>query len=135
MSRPIKAAGGILTRRNPGGDVEVAVVHRPRYDDWTLPKGKLHRGETDEQGALREVEEETGLRCVIERPAGRVRYRDRTGRSKEVAYFHMTPEGGAFRPNREVDELRWLPVEDAKRLLTYERDRALLGGVADSPRI
>jgi 8-oxo-dGTP diphosphatase len=117
----VLAAGG-LVRRNG----EVAVVHRPRYDDWSLPKGKLDWGEDFEQAAVREVEEETGLRCRIDRTLGDTSYRDRKDRSKLVRYFEMHPEGGEFAPNDEVDELRWVPVADASELLTYDFDRELV---------
>jgi 8-oxo-dGTP pyrophosphatase MutT (NUDIX family) len=117
----VLAAGGLVLR-----DGEVAVVHRPRYDDWSLPKGKLDPGEDFEQAALREVEEETGLRCRIERRLGDTNYRDRKDRSKLVRYFEMRTEGGEFAPNDEVDELRWLPAADASDLLTYDFDRELL---------
>jgi 8-oxo-dGTP diphosphatase len=105
---------------------EVAVVHRPAYDDWTLPKGKLRRGEREEEAALREVEEETGYRCRLERPLGVARYRDSRGRDKVVRYWVMRALDGGFQPSREIDEMRWLPVEDAATLLSNGRDRELL---------
>jgi 8-oxo-dGTP diphosphatase len=108
---------------------EVALVHRPRYDDWTFPKGKLLQGESDEAGALREVEEETGLRCDLGPFIGTRRYRDRHGRDKVVRYWHMTPVDGAFRPSDEVDRLEWLPIEAARERLSYPRDRELLRAV------
>ena len=126
---PIRAAGGVV-HRGERDAFRVAVVHRPRYDDWTLPKGKLETGETDEDGALREVEEETGLRCALEDQAGSTRYRDRHGRPKVVIYFFMTPIDGTFRPNNEVDELRWLPPTDAMALLTHQHDRDLVAKAA-----
>jgi 8-oxo-dGTP diphosphatase len=121
----VEAAGGVIVRRADGG-VVVAVVHRPKYDDWTLPKGKLDPGEGFEQAALREVEEETGLVCRLGREVGAVEYNDRHGRPKLVRYWLMTPVAGRFRPNREVDELRWLPAKEAAELLTYEHDRELV---------
>jgi 8-oxo-dGTP pyrophosphatase MutT (NUDIX family) len=121
----VSAAGGIVWRRGPGG-IEVAVVHRPSYDDWTLPKGKLDPGEDFETAALREVLEETGLRCRLGREVTSVTYEDRHGRSKLVRYWLMEPEAGEFAPNDEVDELRWLIREAAVKLLTYPRDRELL---------
>ena len=121
----VRAAGGLLVREDPEGRL-VAVVHRPRYEDWTFPKGKLLVGETDEQTALREVFEETGLRCRLGRDLGTVEYRDREDRRKIVRYWVMTLDGGEFTPNEEVDELRWIPVERVAPLLSYQHDRDLL---------
>ena len=117
----VLAAGGLVLR-----DGEVAVVHRPRYDDWSLPKGKLDEGEDFEQAALREVEEETGLRCRLGRTLGDTSYKDRKDRLKLVRYFEMHPEGGEFAPNDEVDELRWVPLADAPTKLTYDFDKELV---------
>jgi 8-oxo-dGTP diphosphatase len=122
----VRAAGGIVCRAGRGGRAEIAVVHRPAQDDWTLPKGKLEVSETPEQAALREVEEETGMRCQIVRPAGCTAYVDRRGRDKIVCYWVMRPLGGRFRPGEEVDALRWLTVEEALAILSYPVDRALL---------
>ena len=122
----IRAAGGIVWRPGPAGLPEVAVIHRPDQDDWTLPKGKLVEGESAEEGALREVWEETGLRTQIERPAGCTAYVDRRGRDKIVCYWLMRPLNGRFQPGREVDQLRWLTVDEALGLLSYPVDRALL---------
>jgi len=131
----VRAAGGVVTRGDER-DPEVLLVHRPRYDDWSLPKGKLGSGESWEDGALREVEEETGLRCRAGRELASTSYVDRHGRPKLVRYWAMTPVGGGFAPNNEVDEVRWLPVDDASALLSYERDRDVLhslGAVASGP--
>ncbi len=117
----VRAAGGVVRR-----DDLVAVVHRPRYDDWTLPKGKARPGEADEECACREVAEETGLRCEVGRLLGWTAYRDRHGRPKRVAYFELAPVGGSFAPNDEVDELRWLAPDEAVALLTHERERELV---------
>jgi 8-oxo-dGTP diphosphatase len=115
----IQAAGGLVVR-----DGELALVHRPRYDDWTLPKGKLDPGESFEEAALREVEEETGLRCRLVRDLPPVRYRDNKGRPKVVRYWLMEAESDpGFTPNDEVDELRWASPREALELLTYDRDR------------
>ena len=130
--RPVQAAGGVVLRRLEGGPVEVALIHRPAYDDWTLPKGKLNPGETHEQAALREVKEETGLVCHLGDPAGQVDYRDRKGRPKVVRYWTMQPVGssdGQFAPNAEVDQLRWIPLAEAGPALTYDHDRRILGSV------
>ena len=105
----------------------VAVVHRPRYDDWTFPKGKLDPGESFEDAALREVEEETGVRCRLGRELPAVGYATRVGTPKLVRYWLMEAEADTpFEPNDEVDELRWLEPADALGLLTYDRDRDLL---------
>ena len=121
----IRAAGGIVHRQN-GDATEVLVVHRPKYQDWSLPKGKLDPGETPEQAALREVEEETGWRCRLGAHVGKNEYRDRHGRSKRVDWWLMDPIEGDFEPNDEVDEIRWVPVDDAHKLLTHETDYGLI---------
>jgi len=125
VSQPVRAAGGIVLRGEVP-DRSVALVHRPRYDDWSFPKGKLDAGEDEATAALREVEEETGLRCRLGPSVGAVTYRDPRGRAKVVRYFRMDADGGRFTPNHEVDELRWVPIEDAARLLSYAHDRSLL---------
>jgi len=121
----VKAAGGVVWRL-PGP--LIAVIHRPHRDDWSLPKGKLERGEGFEQAALREVEEETRLTCRLGEELQPVFYRDRKGRSKAVRYWLMEAIEGEFEPGDEVDELRWLPFDDAIELLTYEYDRELVRG-------
>ncbi|MDQ4132445.1 MAG: NUDIX hydrolase [Actinomycetota bacterium] len=130
---PVRAAGGVVWRRGDGGRVEVAVVHRPKYDDWSLPKGKLDPGENEQDAALREVEEETGLRCRLGPELAGTEYRDRYGRPKTVRYWSMSPVDGSFTPNREIDEVRWLPLDEASGLLTYERDRSVLGSLPPDP--
>jgi 8-oxo-dGTP diphosphatase len=121
MSSEIQAAGGVVMR-----DGQVALVHRPEYDDWTLPKGKLDPGESFEEAALREVWEETGLRAALARELPTVRY-DVRGRPKQVRYWLMDVVGDpGFEPNDEVDELRWLAPADAAELLTYDRDKEVL---------
>jgi len=122
----VRAAGG-LVRRNGAHGVEILLVHRPRYDDWSFPKGKAEDGESDEDCARREVLEETGLRCELEADAGRTDYVDAKGRPKRVRWWLMrSVEDIGFSPNEEVDELRWTALGDAARLLTYDRDVALL---------
>jgi 8-oxo-dGTP pyrophosphatase MutT (NUDIX family) len=122
----VEAAGGVIWRRSPSGALEVLLVHRPRYDDWTVPKGKLDRGEDHATAAVREVEEETGLRCALGPELASTSYRDRKGRAKRVRYWAMTPVTGRFTATEEVDALRWLPIDQATAALTYERDRPVL---------
>jgi 8-oxo-dGTP diphosphatase len=119
----VRAAGGVVVR-----DAAVLLVHRPAYDDWSFPKGKLEAGETWEAAALREVEEETGLRCELGPELGRTHYAVSRG-PKEVRYFRMSCAGEAQARN-EVDEVRWVPVPEARGLLTHQRDRALLERLA-----
>jgi len=110
-------------RPGSGGPAEILAVHRPRYDDWTLPKGKCDPGESDEACALREVEEETGLVCELGDEVAVVEYEDRAGRPKRVRYFAMTPrEGAKAAPDNEVDAVRWLTPQEALETLTYRRD-------------
>jgi 8-oxo-dGTP diphosphatase len=117
----VRAACGVVVR-----DGLVALVHRPRYDDWTLPKGKLDPGESFEDAALREIEEETGLRTRLVRELPAVHYEVR-GRPKVVRYWLMeVGSDPGFVPNDEVDELRWLEPGQASALLTYDRDRDVL---------
>ena len=124
MSDRIEAAGGVVVR-----DGQVALVHRPRYDDWTLPKGKLDRGESFEDAAMREVEEETGLRAHLVRELPATTYKV-DGRPKIVRYWLMgVDDESAFVPNDETDELRWVALDEALRLLTYDRDRDVLASV------
>ncbi len=126
----VQAAGGVVV---DGGTV--LLVHRPSYDDWTLPKGKLEAGESWEDAARREVLEETGLHCRILDPEPFVtRYRDRKDRSKEVRYFRMERTDGAFAANDEVDRVRWCPLEEAPAWLSYESDRGVLREIVGRPR-
>jgi 8-oxo-dGTP diphosphatase len=125
----IEAAGGVVWRVSPKGSLKVLLVHRPRYDDWSFPKGKLDPGETHLQAARREVEEETGLRCRVGDELPEARYADRKGRPKRVRYWSMEPVDGEFEPNDEVDEVRWLPVDEAGMLLSYAHDRTVLAAL------
>jgi 8-oxo-dGTP diphosphatase len=121
----VRAAGGVVLR-DGDGTPEVVVVHRPRYDDWTLPKGKVEAGESDEECALREVEEETGLRCELVEELEGASYRDAADRPKIARYWSMRPVGGSLRPTREVDDACWLPLSEAEERLTYTRDVRVL---------
>ena len=131
----IHAAGGIIVRADDDAAAQVAVVWREGRGDWTFPKGKLDPGETYEGAACREVVEETGMSCRAVRFIGTTEYRHRKGRPKIVAYFLMTALEGEFAPNEEVDELRWCTVEEAERLLTWDRDRDLLARAALLPEL
>jgi len=125
----VRAAGGVVWRMSAEA-IEVALVHRPKYRDWTFPKGKLEPGESDEQAAHREVLEETGLECVLGRELPAVRYLDAKDRLKQVRYWEMTVASGSFLANDEVDELAWLRLPDAREQLTYSHDADLLGAFA-----
>jgi 8-oxo-dGTP diphosphatase len=119
-----------VLRPRAGGGVEICVVHRPKYDDWSLPKGKLDRGETFEQAAVREVLEETGLRCRLRQELEEVRYTDGKGRPKLVRYWVMdVAQDTGFEPSDEVDELRWLELPAAAALLTYHHDQELVASL------
>ena len=121
----VRAAGGVVWRDGSGGP-ELLVLHRPKYDDWSFPKGKLEDGETWEQAAAREVEEETGLRCDLGEELAQTAYVDSHGRPKTVRYWAMRMRSGSFEPHAEVDEIRWLSPPEAADTLTYERDRAVV---------
>ncbi|WP_422647281.1 NUDIX hydrolase [Actinoalloteichus caeruleus] len=136
-TRTVRAAGAVVWRwRSTGHGAEVAVVHRSRYDDWSLPKGKRNPRETRQATAVREVAEETGMAVALGRSLGSVRYRvlspDGAGR-KVVEYFSAHALGGDFRPGDEVDDLRWLPVHEARAVLTREADRQVLDRFAAAP--
>ena len=121
----VSAAGGVVVRSD-GGESLVAVIHRPKYMDWSLPKGKLEKGESFKQAALREVHEETGFECEALSELPPVTYLDRKARSKLVRYWLMVPGKGGFEPHDEVDEIRWLTESEAGELLTYDHDRELV---------
>lgn len=121
----IRAAGGIVFRFVPGGRVEIACIYRESRGDWTFPKGKLDAGETFEEAALREVFEETGMWCQVIQFVGTTNYTHRKGKPKIVAYYLMSPDDGEFVPSEEVDELVWLPLEQVRDHLTWDRDQEL----------
>jgi len=129
----VRAAGGVVHRKSESGGQEVLLVYRTRYGDWTLPKGKAHAGELDADCALREVEEETGLRCVLEAELSPISYRDHKGRPKSVRYWTMRPVSGVAGPRNEIDAVCWASVAAAGALLTYDRDRALLAALSEKP--
>ncbi len=122
------AAGGVVIDDRG----RMLVVHRPRYDDWTFPKGKLDPGETLEECALREVLEESGCECVLGDAIGAIRYTDHKGRSKEVRYWFMEPVTIDFEPNDEVDEVAWLAPDQVVSVLTYQRDLDILAAATDT---
>lgn len=135
----IQAAGGVLWRpadgSETGGSVEVAVIHRPRYDDWSLPKGKLTAGEKLLEAAIREVREETGHLVRVGRSLGSIRYQKIVAgklRDKVVHWWAMRADGGVFVPNDEVDALRWLPVGAADAALTRDLERVILERFAEA---
>jgi 8-oxo-dGTP pyrophosphatase MutT (NUDIX family) len=126
----IRAAGGLVWR-TVDGERQVLIVHRPKYDDWSFPKGKADDGEDDLACALREVEEETGMRCQAGDEVGSAWYEDHRGRPKTVRYWSMRPIDGRFTPGDEVDEIAWLPVDDALERLSYGHDRDILAAAGE----
>jgi 8-oxo-dGTP diphosphatase len=125
----IRAGGGLVVREGESGEPEVLVVHRPRYDDWSFPKGKVKPGESDEECALREVAEEAGLVCELGEELPSTQYLDGHGRPKRVRYWLMRPVGGGLEFHHEVDAARWVSRDEAQQLLSYPHDRGLLAGV------
>ena len=123
--REVRAAGGLVVR-----DSRVLLVHRPKYDDWSFPKGKAAGAENDGDCALREVDEEVGLRCHLGPELGRTHYRDARGRPKVVVYFRLECDGEPIEGDG-VDAVRWATVDEALELLTWQRDRDLLAEVRD----
>lgn len=137
MNSTVKAAGTVLWRparyvdhgnSTSGEGIEIAVIHRPRYDDWSLPKGKLKHGEDFADAAVRETLEETGLECALGDPLPATYYWA-AGRPKEVRYWAAEACEGGFAPNREVDRMDWLPPAAARLRLTHDRDRPLIAAL------
>lgn len=128
----MRAAGGVPVRRRGDGEIEVLLVHRPRYADWTFPKGKVKNGERDEVAAVREVEEETGLRCGLGPELASTQYTDLKLREKTVRYWVMDSCSGRFEPNDEVDAVAWLTPALAAERLSYARDRDVLRSLAEA---
>lgn len=126
MSRPEVRAAGVVAWRDGSDGVEVLLVHRPKYDDWTFPKGKCDKGEGDEACALRELEEETGLAGDLGVELARTDYRDARRRSKRVRYWALVPTSGEFADNDEVDKVRWVSPDKAAKRLSYKRDIPVL---------
>ena len=122
----VQAAGGLVVRHTPRGEMQVLLVHRPHREDWTFPKGKLEAGESHERCALREVQEETGLRCKLGAELPPTSYINGKSRLKVVRYWIMDPGNSRAQPRNEVDEIQWASIEEAASLLTYPRDRKLL---------
>ena len=131
MPEEILASGGVVWRLT-GESVEVLLIHRDRYSDWTLPKGKLDKGESDLEGALREVHEETGMVCKPGVSIGTMRYGLSNGNTKRVHYWSMEAVDGSFTPNDEVDEIVWAHPAAAGRILSYERDRDLVASLQEN---
>lgn len=117
----VEAAGGVVIDERPSG-IRILLVHRPAYDDWSLPKGKLEPGETARDAALREVREETGYKCKLLEKLPEVQYVDQLGRRKRVRYWIMHPIKGSFKVNDEVDRIKWARPLKARQMLSYRRD-------------
>ena len=131
----VRAAGGVVCRTGADGGLAVLLVHRPQYGDWTIPKGKVEEGESDEECAVREVEEEAGVRGRLGEELPTVRWRDRFDRPKVARYWRMDIDdaaAAAARPQHEVDEVAWLPLPEAIERLSYPRDAEVLRALRDT---
>jgi 8-oxo-dGTP diphosphatase len=123
----VRAAGAVVIRTSDDGVEEVLAVHRPRYDDWSLPKGKLDPGETYEDAAVREVLEETGVLVELRRPLHETSYEDRDGRAKVVRWWAASlVEQRRWAPDDEIDDVKWIPVQEARARLTHADDHGLV---------
>jgi 8-oxo-dGTP pyrophosphatase MutT (NUDIX family) len=132
LTRKVRAAGAVVWRRGPDDRAEALLIHRPRYDDWSFPKGKLKRDESDEEAALREVEEEVGIRGTLGEELATTSYRDAKGRPKTVRYWAIElPQGVEPIAGDGVDEWRWAPLEEAADELTWNRDREVLDSLRE----
>jgi 8-oxo-dGTP diphosphatase len=132
---PIRASGAVIWRPSEWlgpENVDVVLVHRPAYDDWSLPKGKAEGDELDEDAARREVREETGLDVELGSELPSTRYLDRYAKPKVVRYWAATPAGGELKGSNEVDVARWLPLERARQMLSYERDHPVLDALSEA---
>lgn len=127
MTRVVRAAGGLVLHKTPKGNLKILIVHRPSYDDWSLPKGKADKGETPEETAVREVLEETGYHCRIVAPIGTTRHRMSRG-VKEVVWYVMRrlPDSPGFKKNSEIDAIRWVSRKAANQILDHGNDRRLI---------
>ena len=131
----VKAAGGIVIRSSKR-EPKVLLVHRPLYNDWSFPKGKLYEGEKFKAAAVREVLEETGFECKLHKPSlPSLTYIDRNGRLKEVRYWLMTVLSGTFEPNDEVDMIAWVRADSVPERLTYVKDQSFFADLVKSGRI
>ena len=126
------AAGGVVWRRDTSGGIQVVLIHRPRYDDWSLPKGKVDPGESDEHAALREVEEETTIKGALGPELPTTLYLDRSGKQKRVRYWAMTVDEGSPGGANEVDEAVWVGLEEAPGRLSYVHDAAVLAALPEA---
>lgn len=131
LTREVRAAGGVPVHRGEDGGLEVLLVYRRRYGDWTFPKGKVAEGETDEDAARREVEEETSLECDLGAELPSTTYPDPRLRRKTVRYWVMRPRSGEAAPANEIDDVAWLSRAAARERLSYARDREVLDAVPD----
>jgi len=129
-SHEVEAAGGVVWRRSHDGRLQVVLVHRDRYDDWSLPKGKLEPGEGHEEAALREVQEETTVVASLGQELPSTTYLDRSGRRKRVRYWAMTVAEGEPIGNAEVDRAEWVDLDEALGRLSYRRDARVLEALA-----